>query len=216
MYLNKRIRVCMLDPVPVIRWGVKGILRQSPAFLVRSHIDPSDTRDVDPEIHDVDLLFVNAGGEWGCCTAMLRSLSRNGYFIPRILYSYWKQPFLLEEALELRAEGMLSLLDTSSEYLRAAKAVLRGERYRSRRVVSIMKRFGYNDRHLSLLTGTELKILRILSLNKTSKEIADEMVISYRTVQKHRENITRKLHLQGTNALLGFALEQIHTPPAGR
>jgi DNA-binding CsgD family transcriptional regulator len=42
---------------------------------------------------------------------------------------------------------------------------------------------------------------------KTSKEIADELFISVRTVDRHRANITTKLDLRGTHALLQFALE---------
>ena len=58
----------------------------------------------------------------------------------------------------------------------------------------------------SLLTSTELQIIRALADNATSQEIARAMFISYRTVQKHRSNMARKLKLEGSNALLAFAL----------
>jgi len=60
---------------------------------------------------------------------------------------------------------------------------------------------------LSSLTQTEHAILRLVAENISNKEIADKLFISVRTVETHRNNICQKLDLQGTNALLKFALE---------
>ena len=49
---------------------------------------------------------------------------------------------------------------------------------------------------LDLLTKSELKIVRLISESYTSKEIADELSISVRTVDKHRSNIVGKLKLE--------------------
>jgi DNA-binding CsgD family transcriptional regulator len=63
---------------------------------------------------------------------------------------------------------------------------------------------------LSSLTQTERIILRLVAENISNKDIADKLFISIRTVETHRNNICQKLNLQGTNALLRFALE--HKP----
>lgn len=60
--------------------------------------------------------------------------------------------------------------------------------------------------NLNALTEMERRVLSLISENKTSKEIADILFISYRTVQNHRYNISQKLNLKGTNKLLEFAL----------
>ncbi|HRI46087.1 MAG TPA: LuxR C-terminal-related transcriptional regulator [Ignavibacteriaceae bacterium] len=60
---------------------------------------------------------------------------------------------------------------------------------------------------ISNLTLTEKKILKLVASNKTSKEIAEELFVSYRTIENHRSNICKKLNLSGGNALLRFALE---------
>ena len=53
----------------------------------------------------------------------------------------------------------------------------------------------------------ERQIVKLIADKKTSREIADELYISPRTVDNHRNNICRKLDLHGINALLKFALE---------
>jgi DNA-binding CsgD family transcriptional regulator len=62
-----------------------------------------------------------------------------------------------------------------------------------------------NDLHL--LTPAEMQILRLIARFKSSKEMADQLFISERTVNNHRMNIAKKLNLTGKNALLRFALE---------
>jgi len=57
------------------------------------------------------------------------------------------------------------------------------------------------------LTSTEKRILSLISRNKSSKEIAAELFIHYRTVENHRTSICQKLGLHGHNALFKFALQ---------
>ena len=60
---------------------------------------------------------------------------------------------------------------------------------------------------LADLTPAERRILKLIALNKTSKDIADDLSISYRTVETHRTNIATKLNIHGSHSLLKFALE---------
>ena len=48
-------------------------------------------------------------------------------------------------------------------------------------------------------------MLKLISEYKTSRQIADELHISFRTVERHRANICEKLELKGSHALLKFA-----------
>ena len=57
------------------------------------------------------------------------------------------------------------------------------------------------------LTAAERRVLRLIAEFKTSKEIADELGIHYRTVENHRTAIARKLGLTGSHALVRFAAE---------
>jgi len=57
------------------------------------------------------------------------------------------------------------------------------------------------------LTPAELRVLRLIADFKTSKEIAQELSIHYRTVENHRTAIAAKLGLSGSHALTKFAVE---------
>ena len=66
--------------------------------------------------------------------------------------------------------------------------------------------FESENQGINQLTATERRILKLVAEEKTSKEIGDQLFTSYRTIEKHRANISRKLGLQGSLALVKFAL----------
>ncbi|MCB9219924.1 MAG: response regulator transcription factor [Ignavibacteriales bacterium] len=57
------------------------------------------------------------------------------------------------------------------------------------------------------LTKSERKILKLISQDKTSRVIADELFISTKTVENHRNNISKKLNLQGSHSLVKYAIQ---------
>ena len=60
---------------------------------------------------------------------------------------------------------------------------------------------------LAALTPTERKILKLVAAGHSSKDIAGQLFVHYRTVENHRVSIAQKLGLQGHNAVLKFALQ---------
>jgi DNA-binding NarL/FixJ family response regulator len=100
------------------------------------------------------------------------------------------------------------------EIVKAIAAVAEGEHYLSSvisgylvRRRSRVERLAKEKPGLDDLTKAELRILKLISQKKTSREIATELFISPRTVEAHRANISSKLGLRGSHSLLQFALE---------
>jgi len=69
------------------------------------------------------------------------------------------------------------------------------------------RQFLHHNPSVEDLTTAELRVLRLVAENKTSKEIADILSLSYKTVENHRTNISSKLNLHGSHSLLKFAIE---------
>lgn len=59
-----------------------------------------------------------------------------------------------------------------------------------------------------LLTRRQQEILKLIALGKTNQEIADELFVGKTTVETHRKNMIRKLHLSGVGELLRYALDK--------
>jgi DNA-binding NarL/FixJ family response regulator len=113
----------------------------------------------------------------------------------------------------LGAKGFVLKDSALAEITKCIETVAKGRHYVSPSLASYL--MNRNNRSNDLLekkptlkdlTPAELRILKLIASNKKTKEIADELFISYRTVETHRSNICQKLNIHGTNALLKFAL----------
>lgn len=86
--------------------------------------------------------------------------------------------------------------------------VEKNEKYFSEEIASYLNsKIKYSNAHIKdLLTKTELKVVKLLSKNKSNQEISDTLQSSIRTIEKHRSNIVKKLKLQKShNALMLWA-----------
>jgi DNA-binding NarL/FixJ family response regulator len=120
---------------------------------------------------------------------------------------------IFNRAMNLGAYGFLMKDSALVEIVEALSAVVKGKRYISKSLTDLLIRrttdqpIDNPQTRISVLTSTESKILKLISRNKSTKEIAEELSISSRTVETHRSNMCTKLELSGTNSLLKFALE---------
>jgi DNA-binding NarL/FixJ family response regulator len=94
----------------------------------------------------------------------------------------------------------------------AVLEVMAGREYLSPAITRGLLRKGHVAAELATamaeeLTPMERRVLRAVSESKTSKEIATDLAIHFRTVENYRTSICRKLGLSGSNALLRYALQ---------
>ena len=117
-------------------------------------------------------------------------------------------------ALDLGADGFLLKESAVEEILTCLNAVAAGGKFVSPQLSAFLVNRGSRTRALQEqkpaladLTPAEMRVLRLIANQKTTREIAELLFISPRTVERHRENICAKLELRGSNALLKFALD---------
>lgn len=111
-----------------------------------------------------------------------------------ILLSYHKDYMLVQMADELNISGYLIKEDTLSEIEKCIRELLNGNTYFSQSILNLRTPAVVNS-PITMLTPTEKKVLRSISKNMTSKEIAKKYSVSIRTIEKHRSNIIEKLGL---------------------
>ena len=120
---------------------------------------------------------------------------------------------IFNKAMDLGVKGYMLKESAIEDIVNGIKAVAKGENFinsslstylfnRSRRSSNLQE----DKPTINDLTPTQLKVLRLISQEKTSQQIADELFISIRTVQRHRENICQTLNLKGSNVLLKYAI----------
>ncbi len=120
---------------------------------------------------------------------------------------------IFNRAMNLGAYGFLMKDSALVEITEALSAVVKGKRFISKSLTDLLINRTISQptnnpkTSIDVLTATELKILKLIATQRSTKEIAEELSISYRTVETHRSNMCTKLELSGTNSLLKFALK---------
>ncbi len=118
-----------------------------------------------------------------------------------------REPVLVKRAYELGAKGFLLKEYEMEEILECLRHVLSGKLYFGKLALD----YGIGEsRSASALTPSEIKILRYIAHEYSTKEVAEKLFIAEKTVEKHRSNIIRKLGLpQKKNSLLVWALSNV-------
>jgi DNA-binding NarL/FixJ family response regulator len=206
--------VVIADDHPIFRQGLVAVIRQSRNFEVIGEADNgNDALElVDNRKPSVVVIDISMPGIDGL-EVIRRSQARGfgGHFVVLTMY---KDEEYFREAMSLGVKGYILKDSASNELVNCLQSVLTGRNYVSAFFSEyLMQRPKQtNDAEdpvgsLQRLSATERRILRMIGENKTSKEIADDLNLSFRTVQNHRSHMCEKLKLEGYNRLLQFALE---------
>ena len=137
-----------------------------------------------------------------------KSCKINGLDTKIILITFHKERELYQKAQDLNIFGYILKEFALEEVENCIDTVSQGKRYFSKKIIEALADESPRDISLRELTPSEKKILKLIAKDKTNKEIASLLFISYRTVEKHRSNIITKLKLEPkTNSLLIWAKE---------
>ncbi len=205
------VRVIVADDHPIVCSGLTAVLSREPGFVVVGQARDGEAAYAliereKPQIAVLDIRMPRLGGLE--LVERARAMNLETSFV---VLTMLDDATLFSRAMDLEVEGYVLKDAAVDEIVLALTAVARGERYVGRAFLRVPTSPS-TPRHelaqtLSALTPTELVVLRHLAANKTSRQIAEELGVSVRTVQNHRANVCEKLELRGTNKLLQFALE---------
>jgi DNA-binding NarL/FixJ family response regulator len=130
-----------------------------------------------------------------------RQCNQNGIETKIIILTLFKQEAILQE-VGSSIQGYVLKEDALQEIEECILEVLEGNTFVSKNMEAGIH-FSNTANELNNLTTAEAKILRYLAKNFSSSQIAEELFISKRTVEKHRSNIIKKLEIPPTqNGLL--------------
>lgn len=164
------------------------------------------------ELHrpDVAVLDIDMPGTDGF--EVVRELNRRKAEVRSIFLTMHGEAAIFQAAMDLGVQGYVLKDSAINEIVTGIKSVADGRPFLSPALSALLldrRRRAEaleNERPgLTLLSPTEIKILKLIAADMTSKAIGEQLFISHRTVESHRSNICRKLGLHGSLALLRFA-----------
>lgn len=146
--------------------------------------------------------------------AVARELQKRKIPVQIVFLTIHSGEDLFHAAMDLGAKGYILKESALVEIVNGLRVVAMGQYYVSPSLTSHLvhrrtntQSFAKDQPNLSNLTQAERRILCMIADGKSSKEIAGELFIHFRTVENHRTAICQKLGLRGPNTLLKFALQ---------
>ena len=212
--MDDEIRIVIADDHPVVRRGLVQVIESDPLLKVVAETGDGaealvQIRALQPRIAVLDADMPKLDG-----FGVLREIQKRRLPVEVVFLTIHDEEDLFDTAIELGAKGYILKDSALTEIVAGIRTVSAGKHYWSAALASYMVQHrkraqAFAQRHPSLkdLTPSERRILGMIAHGKSSKEIAAELFIHYRTVENHRTNICEKLNLHGANTLIRFALE---------
>lgn len=207
-----KVRVLLVDDHIVLRQGMAAMINEEPdlevcgeADGVREAIRVADqTR---PDVALVDLSIRDGDG-----LELIKELKRRFPETRALVLSMYDEAVYAERALRAGARGYVMKAEAATSVMAGIRSILRGEVYLSRAMAARLAEGraaegGASDAAAGGLSDRELQVLRCVGRGMSTREIGEELFISGKTVEAHREHIKEKLNLVSSGELLRYAIE---------
>jgi DNA-binding NarL/FixJ family response regulator len=206
-------RILIADDHSIVRSGLKKVLDAKPDMEVVAEakdgaeaVEKALTEDVHLVILDVSMprkTGIQAAAELHKRKPELRVL---------MLSMHDSEQFLFE-ALRAGASGYVLKSGADTDIVDAVRAAMRGDSYLYPSAVATLvrdyvERGGRGEEQFDVLTPRELEVLKLIAEAYTSKQIADALFISIKTVERHRQNILDKLGMRDRVELTRYAIRR--------
>ncbi|CAI8742119.1 response regulator [Pseudomonas neuropathica] len=206
----------LVDDHSLIRAGVRALVLDIPGYAVIGEANDGSqllemVEQLNPDIVLLDISMKETGG--------LEALQRLKRVRPQskvLILSMHTDPALIMQALESGAHGYLLKDTTATELEHALEALRNNERYLSPAIAHtvINQALTRNQKQQPEaadshnLTARQLEILRLIVRGKSTREIANGLGLSIKTVETHRSQIMKRLQIYDVAGLVLFAVRE--------
>lgn len=204
----------IVDDHPLVRRGLRDVIGENSRFRIVG--EASDGEEalrqlvaLKPQIAIVDIDMPRLNG-----LETIRAFRNLSFSVKTIVLTMYREEDMFNAAMDLGAKAYVLKENAANEIVAALEKVDSNEAFVSSLMLDAGRRRSERVRELLLskpqiesLTPAERRILKLVGEDYTSKEIADLLHLSVRTVDNHRQHICDKLKLHGTHSLLKFAFD---------
>ncbi len=207
-----KIRILVLDEQPLLRRGISAYLNSQPDMMVCGEAGSvSDARSKVAECQPqfvVTALRLGAGDN----LKLIKELKTQNRALRILVYSAFEESIFAERAMRAGASGYVMKQAPSEKLAIAIREIVKGGIYVSREVAlsafrKSLQRAGKKDHaprlatSLEELSNREMHIFQLLGSGLGTRQIAQSLGLSVKTIESHRENIKHKLHVGSSGEL---------------
>ena len=206
------IRVLVIDEHQLACDVIKNILHKTDDVKVIDCITHLSV--IMPKLNALNshILLINIYKMDDLLISQIQQICKNHPNIKVLINAMHDNEHFILQTIKAGANGYLSKDDGEKELKEAVYTLRNGYDFNGRTISNILlsnylREHNNDEQGLAQLTHREREILRLFGNSYTNKEIAEELFISVRTVESHKNNIMKKINLKTTVDLVKFAIK---------
>lgn len=210
-----RSRVFIVDDHPIVRQGLKLLIDQEPDLMVCGEAE--NARSVLPAIQDlkpdIAIIDISLGHDSGI--ELIKNIKLQHPDLPLLVLSMHDETLHAERALRAGAKGYVMKQEAPEKVISAIRQVLQGNIYVSDAMGAkllnklIDSRKEGSSSPIELLSDRELQVFQLLGRGFGTRQVADKLNVSIKTVEAYRANIKEKLNLKSSSELVQHAIHWV-------
>jgi DNA-binding NarL/FixJ family response regulator len=205
-------KVLLIDDHPIVRQGLALFINREPDLVVCGDADgaASGMQAIRETTPDFVVLDISLSGPDGL--ELLKTLRTEYPNLPVLVLSMHDESVYAERALRAGANGYIMKQEATEKVLIAIRHILRGDVYLSERLTRrMLQQFVHGSISprdpLAKLSDRELEVYRLIGAGHGTRQIADELHVSTKTVESYQAHIKEKLSLRNARELVQHAIE---------
>lgn len=210
---QSKARVLLVDDHPIVRQGMAQLINRERDLSVcgeanTAHEALSLLNTLKPDVAVIDVSLEDRNG-----IDLLKDIKTRFPKLPVLMLSMHHESLYAERALHAGAKGYIMKQEAPDRVLTAIRTILTGEVYVSEKMAARMlrtladTRSGDQRSPIERLSDRELEVFRLIGKGFSTSEIAEQLFLSAKTVETHREHIKGKLQLAKKGELLRYAVQ---------
>jgi DNA-binding NarL/FixJ family response regulator len=211
-------RIFIVDDHPMMRDGLRQLIGNEPGLEVCGEADDAPAAlqqicSLKPDLAIVDISLRSSSG-----LELIKSLADAGAACPVLVLSMHDESLYAERVLRAGGRGYIMKQEGGRKIMEAVRRVLEGRAYVSDKLAATIIDIFSGHRSdsssaVEKLSDREFEILQHIGHGLATKDIAQRVRISVKTVEVHRVNIKRKLGLRTATELIHFAVRWVESQP---
>jgi len=203
-------RILVADDHPIVRSGLKKVLDAQPDLEVVAEAEDGAEAVKKALAGDVDLAILDVSMPKTTGIQAADELHKRKPELRLLMLSMYDSEQFLFQSLKAGASGYVLKLDADHDIVDAVRRTMRGQSFLYPSAISSLVKdvVERGDDDFEVLTPRELQVLKLIGEAYSSKEIAKELVISVKTVERHRQNILDKLGMSDRVELTRYAIRR--------
>ena len=205
-------RILIADDHDIVRKGLRALLQEEPSWRIVADVQDGRSAVAKPQELKPDIAILDIGMPSLNGLDATRQIVKVNPDTKVLILTMHDSEQLIQNVLNAGARGYLMKSDAGRDLVVAVRALLSGQSFFTRRVAQIVldgftgRRTTTTEGEFQQLTPKEREVVQLLAEGKRSKEAADVLKVSTKTLETHRSNIMRKLGCHSVTELVRYAI----------